>query len=73
MEIKKLNSILFKELMPWTFDTKGTKAINEKIKKVGSKEPTMEPNWCNSFRYYWLITPTSLNGLQSKIQRVKAL
>ena len=42
MEIKILNSILFKELMPWTFDTKGTKAINEKIKKVGSKEPTTE-------------------------------
>lgn len=42
MEIKILNSILFKELMPWTFDAKGTKAINEKIKKVGSKEPTTE-------------------------------
>lgn len=42
MEIKILNSILFKELMPWTFDAKGTKAINEKIKKVGSKEPTKE-------------------------------
>jgi hypothetical protein len=42
MEIKILNSILFKELMPWTFDTKVTKAINEKIKKVGSKEPTTE-------------------------------
>lgn len=42
MEIKTLNSILFKELMPWTFDAKGTKAINEKIKKVGSKEPTTE-------------------------------
>lgn len=42
MEIIILNSILFKELMPWTFDAKGTKAINEKIKKVGSKEPTTE-------------------------------
>ncbi|HRB51427.1 MAG TPA: hypothetical protein PKX63_06600 [Niabella sp.] len=42
MEIKILNSILFKELMPWTFDAKGTKAINEKIKKAGSKEPTTE-------------------------------
>ena len=42
MEIKILNSILFKELMPWTFDAKGTKAITEKIKKVGSKEPTTE-------------------------------
>lgn len=42
MEIKILNSILFKELMPWTFDAKGTKTINEKIKKVGSKEPTTE-------------------------------
>lgn len=42
MEIKILNSILFKELMPWTFDAKGTKAIKEKIKKVGSKEPTTE-------------------------------
>jgi len=42
MEIKILNSILFKELMPWTFDAKGTKAINDKIKKVGSKEPTTE-------------------------------
>ena len=42
MEIKILNSILFKELMPWTFYAKGTKAITEKIKKVGSKEPTTE-------------------------------
>ncbi len=42
MEIKILNSILFKELMPWTFDAKGTKAITEKIKKAGSKEPTTE-------------------------------
>jgi hypothetical protein len=42
MEIKILNSILFKELMPWTFDAKGTKAINEKIKKVGSTKPTTE-------------------------------
>jgi hypothetical protein len=42
MEIKILNSILFKELMPWTFDAKGTKAITEKVKKVGSKEPITE-------------------------------
>ena len=35
MEVKILNSILFKELMPWAFDVKGIKAINEKIKKVG--------------------------------------
>lgn len=42
MEIKILNSVLFKELMPWTFQVKGIKAINEKIKKVGSKEPTTE-------------------------------
>jgi hypothetical protein len=39
MEIKILNSILFKELMPWTFQVKGIKAINEKIKKAGSKAP----------------------------------
>jgi hypothetical protein len=42
MEIKILNSILFKELMPWIIDNKVTKAINEKIKKLGSKEPTTE-------------------------------
>lgn len=42
MEVKILNSILFKELMPWAFDAKGIKAINEKIKKVGSKAPTTE-------------------------------
>lgn len=42
MEIKILNSILFKELMPWTFDVKGIKAVNEKIKKLGSKDPTTE-------------------------------
>jgi len=39
MEIKILNSVLFKELMPWTFQVKGIKAINEKIKKTGSKAP----------------------------------
>ncbi len=39
MEIKILNSVLFKELMPWTFQVKGIKAINEKIKKAGSKAP----------------------------------
>ncbi len=42
MEVKILNSILFKELMPWAFDAKGIKAINDKIKKVGSKDPTTE-------------------------------
>lgn len=42
MEIKILNSILFKELMPWTFDAKSTKTINEKIKKVGIKDPITE-------------------------------
>ncbi len=42
MEIKILNSILYKELMPWTFDVKGIKAVNERIKKIGSKEPTTE-------------------------------
>lgn len=42
MELKILNSILFKELMPWAFDAKGMKSINEKIKKVGSKAPTTE-------------------------------
>jgi hypothetical protein len=42
MELKILNSILFKELMPWAFDAKGIKVINEKIKKVGSKAPTTE-------------------------------
>jgi hypothetical protein len=42
MEIKILNSILFKELMPWTFDTTDIKTINDKIKKAGTKEPTSE-------------------------------
>lgn len=42
MELKVLNSILFKELMPWAFDAKGIKAINEKLKKGGSKEPATE-------------------------------
>ncbi|MBJ7427380.1 MAG: hypothetical protein JHD28_00235 [Bacteroidia bacterium] len=28
--------------MPWTFDAKDTKSINDKIKKVGNKEPTSE-------------------------------
>jgi hypothetical protein len=41
MEIKILNSILFKELMPWTFDAKAQKP-STKNKKVGSKEPTTE-------------------------------
>lgn len=38
MEIKILNSILHKELSPWIIDT-GNKAIAEKLKKVGTKEP----------------------------------
>lgn len=38
MEIKILNSILHKELRPWIIDT-GNKAITEKLKKVGTKEP----------------------------------
>ena len=40
MEIKILKSILHKELMPWAFDTKGIKAVNDKIRKVGTKDPT---------------------------------
>ena len=42
MEILILNSILFKELMPWTFDVKDFKVVNEKLKKVGSKDPETE-------------------------------
>ena len=42
MEIKILNSILFKELMPWAFDTHSIKSINENIKKVGSNKPNTE-------------------------------
>ncbi|MDX2190773.1 MAG: DUF6617 family protein [Bacteroidota bacterium] len=42
MELKILNNILFKELMPWTFDAKDTRAINEKIIKLGNKDPTTE-------------------------------
>lgn len=42
MEIKILNSILFKELMPWTFDSTDIKSINDKIKNAGGKEPTSE-------------------------------
>lgn len=42
MELKILNSILFRELMPWTFDSTDIKAINDKIKKAGSKAPTSE-------------------------------
>lgn len=40
MEIKILKSILHKELMPWAFDAKGIKAVNDKIRKVGIKDPT---------------------------------
>ncbi len=42
MEIKILNSILFKELMPWVFNGTNLKPINEKLKKIGSKEATTE-------------------------------
>jgi hypothetical protein len=42
MEIKILNSILFKELMPWVFNSTNLKPINEKLKKIGSKEATTE-------------------------------
>jgi len=42
MEVKILHSILYKSLMPWVMDTNNTKAIAEKIKKIGSKEPTSE-------------------------------
>jgi hypothetical protein len=42
MEIKILNSILFKELMPWVFNRTNLKPINEKLKKIGSKEATTE-------------------------------
>jgi hypothetical protein len=42
MEIKILNSILFKELMPWVFNTSNLKPINEKLKKIANKEATTE-------------------------------
>jgi hypothetical protein len=42
MEIKILNSILFKELMPWVFNGTNLKPINEKLKKIASKEATTE-------------------------------
>lgn len=39
MEIKILNSIVFKELMPWLFKNSDLKSINEKLKKVNINEP----------------------------------
>lgn len=42
MEIKILHSILHSSLMPWAIDASNVKAITEKIKKVGSKEPAFE-------------------------------
>jgi hypothetical protein len=39
MELKVLNSILFRELMPWTFDSKD---INEKLKKIRNMDPVTD-------------------------------
>jgi hypothetical protein len=42
MEIKILNSIFHKELMPWAFDAKGIKAVNEKVKRLGNNAPVID-------------------------------
>jgi hypothetical protein len=73
MEIKILNSILFKELMPWTFDAKGIKAINEKIKKAGSKAPLTDTELIQQLQVLIADYPDLQNGLQSKREAIQPL
>ncbi len=69
MEIKILNSILFKELMPWVFNTTNLKPINEKLKKIGSKEATTEAELIQQLQIIVADYPELSNWLTKQLPK----